>query len=359
MAHLGATWKWWPVLAVILVGCGVLVCLQFEWPPGAEVAVPDLGGAAAETPLGRTRMSAEEVSELLMLGAEAPESVEGLKAESMLICEGLAADLPSRPETHAAIALTYKRFGSSAQAVECWERSLECNPRFSPAYFGLASVAAQKAEYEEAAGLLRKTILLNPGLWGAHNLLAEVLLDQGKAEEALEVALAQRALFPDSHEGHFWLGQAYLQLRDYENARRSHERVLALAEDFSLSHHSLAVICVRLSEAEKAKEHRREFARLKETDLQEDRGRNRHFRDLAYQRWTAASTLFRAGNVHLAVGSVRKAEAYWLRASAVAREDISSREALAALYEGQKPALGCAGRARGAFVHRAGECPAE
>lgn len=325
--------KRWLPLAAILVGCGVLGAVLIEWTPLFDVTSPDL---ERPRPLSRpNRLSPEAAAEFLGLPTDVPDSVEALKAESMRTCKRLVEDLPDRPEAYAVMALTHKRFGDTTQAVECWQRSLELDPEFSPAFFGQASVAAEKAEYGEAAALLRKTISLNPRLHGAHNLLVEVLLDQGKAEEALSVGLEHRHLFPQSHEGHFWLGQAYLQLKDYENARKSHEEVLLLAPGFTLSHHSLATICIRLGDRESARQHRQQFARLKETDLQKERGRNKHFRDLPYQRSTAANTHLCAGNVHLAVGSVRKAEAHWLRASVIDPTDASCREALAMLYEQQ------------------------
>jgi tetratricopeptide (TPR) repeat protein len=280
-------------------------------------------------------LSVESAAELFDLPTDVPQTVEALKEEAIQACRCLVADLPERPESHTVMALTYKRFGRTAEAIDCWQKSLQINPSFSPAYFGQAAVAAEKAEYEKAEALLRKAIRLNPQLPGAHNLLTEVLLDQGKAEEALSVALEHRKLFPESHEGRFWLGQAYLQLKDYENARKSHEEVIQLAPDFTLSYHSLALICARLGEREKAKEYRQKFAGLKRTDMERDRGRNKLFRDLPYQRGTAANAHLCAGNVQLRVGSPRKAEAHWVRGVAVAPERTDCREDLAALYEEQ------------------------
>jgi len=328
--------KWWLLIAGIVIGCGILanVVVRRSPPPGSVVAGPEGSQPDDSSPL-HNGLSVASAAELLQLPADLPQTVDALKEEAMQACERLVADLPDRPESHAVMALTYKRFGRTADAVECWERSLQLNPDFSPAYFGQASVAADKAEYDKAVALLRKAIRLNPRLPGAHNLLTEVLLDQGNAEEALSVALEHRRLFPESHEGRFWLGQAYLQRKDYEKARRSHEEVLEIAPDFTLSHHSLAIILARLGEKEKAQEHRQKFASLKQTDLQAERGRNKHFRDLAYQRHTVASTHVCAGNVHLTVGSVRKAEAHWVRAAGIDPKDTACREALATLYERQ------------------------
>ena len=328
--------NWWLLLAAVAVGGGVLggilsgtLSFTGRIPPGS------VAPRSEETFSLRNGLSVSAAADLLELPTDVPQTVEALKEEAMRACEGLVADLPHRPESHAVMALTYKRFGRTADAVRCWQTSLQLDPDFSPAYFGTGSVAAEKADYDGAMSLLGKAIRLNPRLPGAHNLLTEVLLDQGKAEEALSVALEHRDLFPGSHEGHFWLGQAYIQLKDYENAKRSHEEVVRIAPDFTLSYHSLAIVCVRLGETEKAKQYREKFAGLKEGDQQVDRGRNKHFRDLAYQQETAANTHVCAGNVHLTVGSPRKAEAHWIRAAVLGPKDTECREGLATLYEQQ------------------------
>lgn len=322
---------------VLAAGLVALILAVFAWwivvvgKPGAGTS----GSAASRVAPPASGLSPSAAARLLRLPSDVPQTVDGLKQEAARTCEQLTADLPDRPEAHALAALSAKRFGQTTEAVRRWEKSLALDPDFSPALFGIASVAKERAEYEKAAELLHKAIGLDPRLEGASNLLVEVLLDQGKAQEALPVARRQCEAFPDSCEGWFWLGQSYLQLKDYEAARQAHEKAITLDPRFTLSYHSLATICARLKDRSKADQYRRKFAELKEADLGKERDQNKFYQDLDTGRATAANTHLCAGNIYWSVVMPEKAEAHWVRAAAIDPRDVASREALAACYEKQ------------------------
>ena len=254
----------------------------------------------------------------------------------MLACDHLVRDYPQRPEAHSVMALTNMRFGLTAEAVETWEECLQLAPTFSPAHLGLGTVAALKGDYENAVSYLRTALALNPELAGAYAQLTEVLLQQGKAEEAIEVAREHVRRFPKSRESHYWLGQTYLELGQYNDARVSHEAAIEIDSELSSSYYSLAIACMRLGEPDRAIAYRQKFATLKETDLQEERGRARQYHDLPAQQEVVANVYMSAGDVCLNQEDQRKAEAYWLRGAEIAPANTACREALVGLYERQE-----------------------
>jgi len=275
-------------------------------------------------------------SEVLGLDEELPQTVEALREEAILVCEQLVRDFPQRPEAHSVMALTNMRFGQTAEAVKIWEECLQRAPEFSPAYLGLGTVAALKEDFDNAVSYLRTALELNPELAGAYSQLTEVLLQQGKADEALAVAREHVRRFPASRESHYWLGQTHLELERYEDAKRNHEAAVKIDSELSSCYYSLAIACMRLGERDQAIAYHQKFAMLKEKDLREERGRDRQYRDFPAQQEVVANVYMSAGDVCLNVGDPRKAEAHWLRGAEVAPANTACREALVSLYERQE-----------------------
>lgn len=271
----------------------------------------------------------------LGLSRETPQTIAGLKAEAIGTCDVLAKELPGHPEALAVKALTQMRFGLTAQAADTWRETLEIAPDFSPAHLGLGSVASLKGDLEEAAAELRKAVELNPGLEEAYQQLTEVLLRQGKSEEAISVAQAACLRFPESCEDHYRLGQAYLDAGRYKESLASHEAAVAVDPEFSSSYYSLGICCARLGYRDRAVEYRQRFANLKEQDLDQERGEDRHYSDIVGVQDLLAAVHKSAGDVCLQLGQRRRAEAHWLRGADVSSTSLHCRNALVRFYEQQ------------------------
>lgn len=333
----GATPRARAWLLVVLAAVAGLGGGAWYWGWGRKAPPAAVGSSAPARPSALVPAEPPPIdpAEVLGLSAELPQSVEALKAEAMAACARLVSDLPDRPEAHAVLALAHVRFRKTAEAVKCWHESLRLNPRFSPAYLGLGSVSADKGDLDQAEELLRKALAINPGLEGAYGRLAEVLLQQGKGEEALAIAHRHVDYFPQSRESHYWLGQCQIQLGDYGEAKRAYEEAIRIDPQLTPAYYSLAIACARLGQHDKAREYQKKLAVLKQTDRQQERGRNREYDDLAAQQNAAATLHFSAGDVHLHFGNLKKAEAHLLRAAALAPKLVACREALVTLYECQ------------------------
>lgn len=338
---LGRAW----VAALALAVAAVVGLLSYRaWPPGEPTSRPDTAERPDSAPVAVEEPPAISPAELLGLSAELPATVEALNQEAFTTCARLVQDLPNRPEAHAVAAFIHNRHGRTAEAAECWQRALEVNAKFAPAYNGLGIVAADKGDNEKATELLRKAIELDPMLGHSHSLLTDVLLRQGKAKEALAAANEYVKRFPKAGDSHFWLGQVYLDLREYDKARQSHEEAIRCDPDYTAAYHSLATVWGRLGDRAKARQYREKFAELKEKDLEEDRGRSRSYRDLPTQQVLAASYHLAAGRVHFRFGDPKKGEAHWRRGAAVAPKLTACRESLVAYYEGQNRLVSALGQ---------------
>ncbi len=296
----------------------------------AEASPPDSGSGRGAVP--------EDLlspAELLGLSPEVPRTVEALNQEAFATCAGLMADLPNRPEAYAVAAFIYNRHGRSAEAARCWQKSLEVNPKFAAGYNGLGIVAAAQGEHAKAIEYLRKAVALDPGLARAHSLLVEVLLRDAQPEEARRAAEEYVQRLPQSGDSHYWLGQTLLELGKLAEAKKSHLEAVRIDPNYTPAYHSLALVCARLGQREEAKAYREKFAAMKEKELEEERKQSRAYTDLEAQVQLAASYHLAAGNVHLAFGDPRKAEAHWRRGAAIAPKSTACREALLDYYERQ------------------------
>lgn len=333
--------RWVRLLALVAVLClGVAAVCYLRWDPGGRSGSGDASGTS-EPPLspGEPPVDAAKV---LRFPVDLPQTAEELNEEALAVARLLVESLPDRPDAHAQMAFAHLQVGHDRAALESWRNSLEKDEKFSDAYLGMGAILKDLGENEQAIASLRKGIELNPELEHAYRELTEVLLREQKAEEALAVARECVRRFPTVPENHFWLGQSYLQLENYAEARRGHEEAVRIDPNFSLSHYPLAIACARLGQDDEAARYREQFAVLKAAELESDRNRARAFDDLATQRQAVVKRHVLAGTLQLQFGDLRIAEAHWLRAAAIAPDDVATRRALETLYEQQ-------GRAGGAL----------
>jgi tetratricopeptide (TPR) repeat protein len=99
-----------------------------------------------------------------------------------------------------ASAMAYYRLGEALsrqlkwdEAIPPLQRSVWLNPFFSGPYIVLGKVYLKKQDLGNAENLLRRATAIDPKNFGAHHLLAQVLQQAGRTEEAkAEFALAEK-----------------------------------------------------------------------------------------------------------------------------------------------------------------------
>ncbi len=99
-----------------------------------------------------------------------------------------------------ANGMAYYRLGEALsrqlkwdEAIQPLQKSIWLNPFFSGPYIVLGKVYFKKKDLGNAENLLRHSIALDPRNFGAHHLLAQVLQQSGKAQEAkAEFELAEK-----------------------------------------------------------------------------------------------------------------------------------------------------------------------
>ncbi|MHB8898544.1 MAG: tetratricopeptide repeat protein [Thermoguttaceae bacterium] len=297
---------------------------------GLGIATP---AALPVRPLGEPPVDASGV---LQLPPDAPMTVEQLNEEILAVGRHLVESLPDEPESHTQMAFACMEVGQDQKSLESWLEALAKDENYATGHLGIGAYYAERGENEKAVASLRRAIELDPQLEQGYRELSEVLLRQGDAQKALEVARECVRRFPGNFENHFWMGQANLQLGDHAEARRCHEEAVRLNPNWTASYYSLAIACTRLKDNENAARYRERFAILKAEDMKADRDRNKAYDDLPARRQAAVKRHVLAGAIELQFGHLQAAEAHWLRAGAIAPDDLPTRKALVSLYEKQE-----------------------
>ncbi len=103
--------------------------------------------------------------------------------------------LPANPtaETHNGLGFALDRQGRTDEAVVEFERAIEIDPQFTPAYNNLAGSVARQGKLDEAATYYRRSIAQKPST-AAYYALGGILQTQGKKEEATAEFEKARAL---------------------------------------------------------------------------------------------------------------------------------------------------------------------
>jgi len=259
--------------------------------------------------------------------------VEALKEEEMKVAELFAADFPDQPDALILMGRVYRNQGDSAKAAEYWEKCLALNPNRADVYSDLGWIEMQKAQYEKAAALWRKALQINPQMSEVADSLAGALICLGKPEEVVDVL--ERTFPADARASHrhFRLGQAYLQLRDYEKAKNNYAAALSLKPDYTNAYYGLATVYARLGQQEKAKLCREKFKKFQAGEIQAIEYRNAEYDDLLVIRRTVAKTHIVVGRLYHSRKKLQNAEALWKRAATLDSKSTGCRILLAELFQ--------------------------
>ena len=127
---------------------------------------------------------------------------------------------PKLPLAHELLGELCLYHSQIEEAIAEFQKELELNPGYAPAYYKLADSYSRVQKYDEAERLLQRSIWLDSTSTGPYILLGKVL--EKKGETQLAVRALQRALSMDPNNPipHHLLGQAYRDLGRNEDADR-------------------------------------------------------------------------------------------------------------------------------------------
>jgi len=244
-----------------------------------------------------------------------------LKAEELGVVRTLARDFPNSIEPVILMGSVQHRHGNATEAMVIWQQVLKRDPNRPQVHEDLGWFAMEKGQYEQAIGHWRKVLEINPQAANIHSGIARALMGLNRHAEAIEELQKEIEVSPRSSFSCFLLGQEYLQQKEYEKAKASYEKAIALEPNLTNAYYGLFTVCSRLGQRAEAKQHIATFKKLKAAEMKVLKDRNDAFNDLIDMRRDAAGTLMLAGQAYQANGNLKRAERLMHRAAGLAPQN--------------------------------------
>jgi cytochrome c-type biogenesis protein CcmH/NrfG len=176
--------------------------------------------------------------------ASVPATDQELIAQTKKIGDRLVEDFPEDPRAITLAGHICWALDEPATAVASWEKSTRLHPDFDGAWAALGMDAFRKGDFEKAAQCLQKAHRLAPDMAdGDLFMMIDALMNAGRPGDVVEVLAPWRKTHAASAHAALALGLAYLQLKEYGNAKNELLEALALDPRSAKAHFATIVFC--------------------------------------------------------------------------------------------------------------------
>ncbi len=163
MNTLDGPFLWWPVLIVVLVGCGSTQGAPARSQPLEEVTRPT---ASPDVLRGERLLT------------------EGKVGEAKRVFERVLEDDPNDPRAWLDLGLVHEAAGHFGAAEKAYRRATEADPNFAEAFNNLGVLLREGGELIEATKMLERAVALDSQLAAARFNLGLAYEEQGRVAEA-------------------------------------------------------------------------------------------------------------------------------------------------------------------------------
>lgn len=266
--------------------------------------------------------------------AEATPEIAELLYEAEEVAFEFRRRFPDTAESLDILALLHSHFGQIEEAARLWEKCIERDPTFVNAHYRLGLIERDQGKNARATRHFQQATRLEPDSSYLIIHLAKSLVTEGRLEEAASALEAERKTRPSAVATLVVLGDAYLQLKQYEKARDAYARTVDLAPGLATARYGLGTSYLQLGEKEEAKEQLTKFQELKARDEQAHRDRLKDTQlGLHEVQHSVAEIQTAVAKAYIANGDPSTAEGLLQRAWRLAPESAEAPRVLAWLYE--------------------------
>ncbi|MGB5843477.1 MAG: tetratricopeptide repeat protein [Anaerolineales bacterium] len=148
--------------------------------------------------------------------------------EMLFFMKQAAQAEPDSADIHYYLGETYLLLGEPENALYAYEKAIEVNQNFAPAYLGRArALSVLDPEFDIEADLTQ-ALNIDPNLANAHLDLIAFHLSLGNYEQSLELIESAEKIIPDSPLIYAYLSQALIHTGDFEQAFDAAEKAYEL-----------------------------------------------------------------------------------------------------------------------------------
>ncbi|MBW8002166.1 MAG: tetratricopeptide repeat protein [Planctomycetes bacterium] len=185
-----------------------------------------------------------------------------LKDQISAVSKQLLKDFPEDAETIKSATIFHRQCNTPGKAMKVLEKGLKYNPRNAELCDLMGQIAFEMGEYDKAITYWEKALKVSPSWLNLNNNIADAMLSSGKNSEAvkqLEESIANKNFkalpAPYRSRSYFLLGQGYMQLGKYEEAKNHYEKALKINPKYRRGNYWLGKVYLRLKQPVKAKQH--------------------------------------------------------------------------------------------------------
>lgn len=187
-------------------------------------------------------------------------------AAAIIRLEESLRELPRSSRLWLALGIAQLAHGKNADAQKSFERALELDPKFAPAFAYLGTTYAERGQYAEAVNFYERTIVADDQLAVPYYLAADALLklqnfDAARVEKYLRRAVA---LDPSLASARMALAKLYVRGERWPEAAEQFEAVVKLDPDLAEAHYQLGRVYTRLKRTAEAQKELVIFKELSE-----------------------------------------------------------------------------------------------
>lgn len=157
------------------------------------------------------------------------------------------------------LANAYARSGLRDKALYAYKETLRANAGYDEIYFNMATVLAQKGDFENAIAEYTRSLYINPQSIEAYNALGTVFLQNPEKYARAGIALFQQCLhfYPKSKDIWNNIGYLYTRVDRNDEALQAYKKAYEIDPDFDLARRNIKVTLERLGKTD---------SRIDETD---------------------------------------------------------------------------------------------
>ena len=163
----------------------------------------------------------------------------GGSREAIAIYHEILNDDPNQPATLSSLGAAYFRAGDHANCERYLREAIRLAPKDPDNFLNLSRFLALQQRETESNRLLQKCIQSFPDNLDIRMALGQGLVRNGLSEQAIKHLAKITAARPNDFDAHYQLAVAYHHAKQYQSARASYRRALALKPDHSLSRQAL------------------------------------------------------------------------------------------------------------------------
>ncbi|MBF0358329.1 MAG: tetratricopeptide repeat protein [Magnetococcales bacterium] len=158
----------------------------------------------------------------------------------------------AKPEDHLQRAVAFHQAGRIAEAIECYQRTLELQPTNVSALANMGGALQDQGKLDEAVSSYKRAIAIQPKFAEIHNNLGLTLQLQGKLADAAISHQKAITLKPKFSAAYFNLGNTRKKQGKYKEAVASYKKAIAITPDFAEAYSNLGLLQLEQGELDGA-----------------------------------------------------------------------------------------------------------